>query len=403
MQTQNNQMQNTQNSQMDDEELNLMDILLVIAKYNRFIVLLTVISAGIAFVYALRQPVLYTANALIMPPQAPMSQAGILMGQLSSLGLGSSSSSSSSSGASINILIKSQKLAYQVVNRLHLQSVYKVNNIEAARNTLAAATKITLNKDGSILIECSDKDPKMAALLANTYIDELDRFNSKIAITNASRTRLYLEKQLKFANEELANLEIAMNESQKNTDLTPLEVQSGFLTNLIATLRAQITSREIELAGLRTFATEENPQYRKATLSLGVLRAQLQKLETDNEVREKDKDGIKGSPKTGSEFLNNMRDLKYQQALVENLKKQYDVAKMDEAKDANLIQVINDPLIPEHPSKPQRDVIVTIGTLLGLILSIILAFVMNAIETAKQKPESAERLYLLRRHLQRGK
>jgi uncharacterized protein involved in exopolysaccharide biosynthesis len=386
---------------MDYDEINLMDILLVIAKYNRFIVLLTVISAGIAFVYALRQPVLYTANALIMPPQAPMSQAGMLMGQLSSLGLGSSSSLNS--GASINILIKSQKLAYQVVNRLHLQSVYKVNNIEAARNTLAAATKITLNKDGSILIECSDKDPKMAALLARTYIDELDRFNSKIAITNSSRTRLYLEKQLKFANEELANLEIAMNESQKNTDLTPLEVQSGFLTNLISTLRAQITSREIELAGLRTFATEENPQYRKATLSLGVLRAQLQKLETDNEVREKDKDGIKGSPKTGSEFLNNMRDLKYQQALVENLKKQYDVAKMDEAKDANLIQVINDPLIPEHPSKPQRDVIVTIGTLLGLILSIILAFVMNAIETAKQKPESAERLYLLRRHLQRGK
>jgi uncharacterized protein involved in exopolysaccharide biosynthesis len=388
---------------MDDDEINLMDILIVIAKYNRFIICITLISAVLAFVYALRQPVIYTANALIMPPQPPISQAGMLMGQLSSLGLGSGSGSGSGSAASIGILIKSQKLAYQVINRLQLQSIYKVNNIEAARNTLASATKITSNKDGTILIECSDKDPKMAALLANTYIEELDRFNSKIAITTASRTRLYLEKQLKFANEELANLEIAMKKSQKNTDLTPIEVQSGSMTNLIATLRGQITSREMELAGLRTFATEENPQYRKATLSLGVLRAQLKKLESDNEDREKDKDGIKGSPKTGSEFLNNMRDLKYQQALVENLKKQYDVAKMDEAKDANLIQVINEPLVPEYPSKPQRYLIITIGTSLGLILSIILAFLMNSLDAAKTNPESAARLDLLRRYLQGGK
>jgi uncharacterized protein involved in exopolysaccharide biosynthesis len=401
MQNQNNQVQSPVSLPRDDDEINLMDMMLVIAKYNRFIIAFTAISVVLAFIYALRQPTLYTANALIMPPQAPMSQAGMLMGQLSSLGLGSGSGSGS--GASLSILIKSQKLAYQVVDNLDLQSVFKAKNIEAARNTLSGATKITTNKDGTILIEYTDKDPKMAALIVGTYIDELDRFNSKIATTAASRTRLYLEKQLKFANEELANLEIAMKVSQKNTDLTPLEVQTGLMTNLIATLRGQITSREMELSSLRTFATEENPQYRKATLSLVALRAQLQKLESDNEVREKDKKGINATSKTGSEFLNNIRDLKYQQTLVENLRKQYDVAKMDEAKNANLIQVINEPLVPEYPSKPQRDVIMTIGALLGLILSIILAFIMNGLDQAKQNLESAERLNLLRRYLQRGK
>jgi uncharacterized protein involved in exopolysaccharide biosynthesis len=109
------------------------------------------------------------------------------------------------------------------------------------------------------------------------------------------------------------------------------------------------------------------------------------------------------SKKTSSEYLNNMRELKYQQLLIETIKKQYDVAKMDEAKDANLIQVINEPLVPEYPSKPQRDVIMTIGALLGLILSIILAFIMNGLDQAKQNLESAERLNLLRRYLQRGK
>jgi uncharacterized protein involved in exopolysaccharide biosynthesis len=98
-----------------------------------------------------------------------------------------------------------------------------------------------------------------------------------------------------------------------------------------------------------------------------------------------------------------MRDLKYQQALVETLKKQYDVAKMDEAKDANLIQVVNEPLVPEQPSNPKRSVIVFFGGLIGLILSIIFAFILNSLNVAKQNPSSAERLNLMRRYLQLGK
>jgi uncharacterized protein involved in exopolysaccharide biosynthesis len=105
------------------------------------------------------------------------------------------------------------------------------------------------------------------------------------------------------------------------------------------------------------------------------------------------------SSKIGSVFLNAMRDLKYQQFLVETIKKQYDIAKMDEAKDASLIQVINEPLVPEYPSHPKKQLIVTIGALIGLLISIILAFIMNALNEAKQTPESAERLNLLRRYL----
>ena len=407
MQTQDNQIHNPPNSQMDDDEINLMDILLVIAKYNRFIIIFTLISATLAFLYALRQPVIYTANALIMPPQSAMSQASMVMGQLSSLGLGAGLGAGVGvgvgAGASISILIKSQKLAYQVVNRLELQSLYKVKNIEAARNSLLSATKITTNKDGTILIECSDKDPKMAALLANTYVEELDRFNNTIAVTTASRTRLYLEKQLKIANETLANIELAVKESQKNNDLTSLEVQSGSMASLVTALRLQITSREIELTSLKAYATEQNPQYRKMILSLADLRAQLQKLESASEVREKDVSGIKNSSKTGSIFLNNMRELKYQQILIETLKRQYDIAKMDEAKDANLIQVINEALAPEQPSKPQRGLIVTFGALFGLLISIIFAFIMNGLEQARLNHQSAQRLDLLRNYLQHGK
>ncbi len=403
MQTQNSQMENTPNSQIDDDEINLMDILLVIAKYNRFIIFLVVLSVMAAYVYALRQPILYSANVLIMPPKSAMNQTGLLIGQLSSLGLDSGSGSGSGSGPSISVLIRSQKLAYRIVEKLDLQSVYKVKSLEAARNVLTSATNVAVNKDGTIFIECLDKDPKMTTLMAKTYIEELDKFNNTIAVTNASRTRLYLEKQLKIANLELANREVAMKESQKNTDLTPSEVQTGSMANLIVTLRGQITSKELELAALRAYATEQNPTYRNAILSLAVLRAQLQKLESDNGVRGKDTSEIKGSSKTGSEFLNNMRDLRYQQSFVESLKKQYDIAKMDEAKDVNLIQVLNEPITPEQPSKPRRVLIVAIGALFGLFMGIVLAFILNGLDKAMQNSESARRLDLLKRYLKFGK
>ena len=386
----------------DDDEINLMDIMLVIAKYNRFIMAFTAVSIALAFVYGLRLPLMYTSNVLIMPSQERTTQAGMLMGQLSSLGLGVGSGANES--GSLGVLIKSQRLAYQVVDRLNLKAQYKVKNLEAARNILANETKVTVNKDGTILIECSDRDPKMAALLANAYVQELDRLQSTIAITNASRTRLYFEKQLKLANENLTKIEYELKQSQKNTDLTPMELQNGSMASLIMSLRMQINSIEMELTSLKTYATEQNPQYRNKFMLLASLRGQLQKLENVSYEQEKNVNGIKKlSKKTSSEYLNNMRELKYQQVLVETLKKQYDVAKMDEAKDSNLIQVLNDPIVSEQPSKPRRDVIMIIGTVLGLIISIILAFIMNAFNTAKQIPKSAERLSLLLRYLKGGK
>ena len=402
MQNQNNQMPNTPNSQMDDDEINLMDILLVIAKYNRFIIIFTLISAALAFVYALRQPVLYTANVLIMPPKAPMSQTGVLLGQLSSMGLGSGSGSGSL-GPTIAILANSQKLGYQMVERLNLISLYKTKDIESARNILQSATNIKTNKDGTILIECSDRNPKIAALLANSYIDELDKLNSTIAVTSAARTRLFYEKQIKLANETLAKIEIAMVESQVNANLTPFEAQNGGMASLISVLRGQITSKELDLASMKSYMTEQNPQYRKAVMSLMSLKTQLEKLERVDDDRKKDIRFDNKLTNAGSSLLNNIRDLEAQKSLIASLRSQYEVAKLDEAKDPSLIQVINNALVPDQPSKPRRGLIIASASLVGMILAMVLAFIINAYQQNKQNPVSAERLNLIRRYFLLGR
>lgn len=400
MQTQNNQMQNTPNVQVNDDEIHLMDILLVIAKYNRFIIIFTAISAILAFVYALRQPVMFSSKVVVMAPQAALSPASMIMGQLNSLGLGGGAGTGG--GASTLILLKSRKLGYRVVERLKLHLIYKVQDVQAAQGILAANTHVESTKDGLITIECLDANPNTAALIAKTYVEEMDKHNEKTDIEAASRIRIFYENQIRSALDRLADAEIALKEAQKNTDFTPIEFQTGAFAGLVANLRGQITAKEIELINLRGYATEQNPAYRKANLALAVLRDQLDKLEGADQGRKKSLGKNDNAKKTGSEYLHKLREVKYQEVLLETLRKQYEVARLNEAKDANLIQVIDDPLVAKQPSKPQKFLIVSVVTMVAMLAAILLAFLFNMLEQARLNPQSALRLDLLRRYLQLG-
>jgi uncharacterized protein involved in exopolysaccharide biosynthesis len=107
-------------------------------------------------------------------------------------------------------------------------------------------------------------------------------------------------------------------------------------------------------------------------------------------------------PETGLEYIRKMRDLKYQETLFELLSKQFEIAKIDEAKEAALIQVVDKALVPEKKSKPKRSLIVILATLMAFFIGVLLAFVREASERASQDPASAERMNLLRRYLRRG-
>ena len=150
--------------------------------------------------------------------------------------------------------------------------------------------------------------------------------------------------------------------------------------------------------------TEQNPEYRRARELISALKARLAKLEGSHGESQIDvKVPISKLPEVGFDYIHKLRDLKYQQMLFELYSKQFEIAKMDEAKDAILIQVVDKALPPEVRSSPKRAVIVTTVMLAAFFFSIFLAFLIEASERAKQNPESSERISLLRRYLQRGK
>ena len=389
---------------MDDDEINLMDLLLVIAKHNRFIIKLTLSVAVLAVIYALLQPNIYTAKTVILPPQQGASTASMLLGQLGGLAGLAGGAAGIKSPNDLHIgMLKSRTIADVLIKRFDLQTLWEAKTMEATRKALQGSTVIASGKDGFITIEYSDKDPQFAATIANAYVEELDRLNSTLAVTEASRKRLFFEKQLKGSRANLDAAENALKQTQERTGMIQLDKQGGAIIEAVANVRAQIAAKEVELAAMGAFATPQNPDYRQIQQVIVGLRAQLAKVERDHVAGQGDVMVPTGKlPETGLEFLRKTRELKYQETLFELLSKQFEIAKIDEAKDASLIQVVDKALVPEKKSKPKRALIVILATMMAFFIGILLAFFKEAAERASLDPASAERMSLLRRYLRRG-
>ena len=403
MQDQDNQAATARQAQMDDDEINLMDLLLVIAKHNRFIIRLTGSAALLAVVIALLMDNVYTAKTVILPPQQGASSASMVLGQLGGLaGLAGAAGIKNPNDLHIGML-KSRSVADSLIARFKLQQKFEAKTMDDTRKLLAGGTNITAGKDGLINIEYSDKDPKFAAAVANAYVDELDRLNSTLAVTEASQKRLFFEKQLKSTRDNLSLAEMGLKQSQEKSGLIQPEKQGEAIIEAAANLRAQVAAKEVELQAMGAFATPQNPDYRRLQQVLVGLRAQLVKVERNSVQGRGDVMVPTGKlPETGLEYMRKMRELKYQETLFELLSKQFEIAKIEEAKEAALIQVVDKALPPDKKSKPKRALIVILVTLMAFFIGVLMAFFREAKERASQDPASAERMHLLRRYLRRG-
>jgi uncharacterized protein involved in exopolysaccharide biosynthesis len=297
-------------------------------------------------------------------------------------------------------MLKSRTLADSLIQRFELQKVYDAKTMFDTRKELDTNTKITSGKDGIITIDFDDKDPRRAATVANAYVEELYKLTQTLAVTEASQRRLFFEKQLALAKDHLASAEVALRQTQERTGLIKLDEQGRAIIESVARLRAEIAAKEVQLGAMRTFATENNPDYVMVGRQLGGLRAQLAKLEKTNTAGEGDIFVPTGKvPEVGLEYVRKVRDVKYHEVLFELLAKQYEIARVDEARDTSIIQVLDKAIEPEKKSKPKRLLIVILTALVVGFLAVIWAFVREAGERARQNPQQAERLNLLRRYL----
>jgi capsule polysaccharide export protein KpsE/RkpR len=381
----------------DGYEVSLIDVLTQLAYKKRLIAKVTGIAALAGVAFALVQPVLYKATTRFMPPQQTQSTAS-MMSQLASSGAGSFAAMAGGGFGFKNPdaiyvgLLKSRPIADAIIKRFSLLSAYHTKDMTAVRKMLESSTRINLEKDGFIAVSVTDGDKKRVAELANAYTDELRIFTQTLAVTEASQRRLFYEEQLKQAKETLVAAELAFQQVQQQKGLVQLDAQAGAMIQGIAALRAQVSAKQVEVQTLRSYSTEQNPNVQLAERELTSLQAEENRLEQSSHSPGIAGLGLGNVPVAGLEYLRAAHELAYRQALFDMLLKQYDAARLDESKDAAIIQVVEPAIEPDRKMPQRRILIVLIASFLGFITGCFLALAIWMKERAQADPQLAAKI-----------
>ena len=382
----------------DDDEISLLDLLIVLAKYKKLILGLPFVVALISIGYALLLPNIYTATVKILPPQQNQSASSAMLAQIGSLASLVGGAGAKGPNDLYIAMLKSRTVADNLIRRFGLMQLYEVdvNHPSDAYVRLARVTNIVSARDSSIIsIEVDDQDPKRAAELANAYADELLKFTQVLAVTESSQRRLFFERQFAQAKENLTKAEAAARQALQTGGLVKVDEQVRAMVEATGRLRGQITVKEVQIGAMRAFAADRNPDLQLAQQELESMKRELAKMEGAGGARS----AIDGQSGQGTNSLRLLRDVKYHEVIFDLLARQYEMAKIDEAKESSIIQVMDKAIEPDRKSKPQRAKLVVLWTMVAGFLAIMWAFVREALVKGGSDPKKAQRLQAIKRYL----
>jgi len=272
-----------------EDEINLLDLLIVLAKHKRLVLGVPLAAGILAAIASLLLPNIYTGTTRILPPQQSASAASALLSQLG----GALGGIGGAAGGALGIrnpndlyvgMLKSRTVADNLITKFELGKVYGEDRLSDARRHLERETTVVGGRDGIITIEVDDRDPKRAAELANAYVDELMKLTKVLAVTEASQRRLFFERQLEQAKDSLTAAEVAARQGLEKGGLAQVDAQGRSMIEVTARLRAQISVKEVQLGSMRTFAAEGNPELQRTQEELQALRRELARVEGSSPV-----------------------------------------------------------------------------------------------------------------------
>jgi uncharacterized protein involved in exopolysaccharide biosynthesis len=383
-------------------EIDLLDLAMVFRKRKRLIFGATLGGCLLSVAVSLLLTPIYRAETSILPPQQSGSgMLGQLMGQLGGLtGLAGAAAGVKNPNELYMGMLQSRTVVDRIIDRFQLMALYDEKYREDCRKKLLKYSEVESDrKSGIITVSVEDKDPKRAAAMANAFVEELRSLTGSLAISEAGQRRLFFKEQLEAAKADLSRAEEGFRGFQERTGALQIDAQAKAVIEGIATLRAQIAAREVQLKVVQTFATPQNPDLQRVEEEVRALKKELARLE-GAEGRGPDPLMPTGRmPSVGTEYLRKLRDLKYYETLFEQLAKQYELARIDEARDAAVIQVIDPAVPPEKKFRPKRSVIVVLSTVAAFLLSAILAFLLESAERTAPDPERSRKWEALRRSI----
>ena len=370
----------------------MLDTLILLASRRRTIALFTGLITVCSIVIVLVLPNKYTATTTILPPTQITSMSSAMLGQLTgSAGL------ASLAGAGLGIknpadmyvaLFQSRTVEDALIQRFDLMRRYRRKNMVDTRTEFESQSNVILGlKDNLIRLSFTDKDPLFAADVANAWIEEFHKHSDSLAITEAAQRREFFQRQLLEATGNLAKAEQAMRDTQRSTGVLQVDSQARSLIESAAVLRGQIAAKEVQLQAMHSYATETNPQVQIVASELATLRSQLNRLTGSSSGGEDDLSlGRTKMADSAMATIDKTRDVRYYETIEQLISRQFEAAKLDEARQGAVVQVADVAVPPDKKASPHRSFIIVVAMLLSFVTSLVWVFAQDRWRRSMSNP-----------------
>jgi len=386
------------------KEINVIDLLLSLLRHKRVIIGGTFAIALLTLTVCFIVSPVYTAETTVLPPQ--QSSGSLPTQLLSQVGGAASmllgSALPVSSGDLFVGLLGDDAILDPIIDRFDLMKLYDLDTRVETRKMITDNI-LTADKDsksGIVSISVNDKDPQRAAEMANMFADELKKMVERFTVSEAGMRRMFFDRELNKAHEELSLAEETMQAFQERTGTLKLDDQAAAVLQGVALLKANMVAKEVQLQVMRTYAAPNNADLKKAEEELRAIHEQLKKQEDKQEVFGPDSLMPTGQiPSLGVEYVRRMRDFKYKESIYQVVTQQYQAARLDEAREALFVQIVRKAIPPDKKAKPRAALLTAFSMVIGAGLFTIAALFMEVIVRASESPQNAERFKQVKRNL----
>jgi uncharacterized protein involved in exopolysaccharide biosynthesis len=367
-----------------EAEVDLLDFAAPIVRHLRLLLIAPIVVGLLALGATYLVAPTYTARTSFIPPQQQSTAANVMaaLGPLAGLA-GNALGGSRTQADQYVALMQSTTVSDRIIEAFKLIEVYGVEYRFEARERLGSNVRINAGKrDGLIAVEVDDKDRERAAAIANRYVEELRLLTDRLALSEAQQRRVFFESQLAQTRDRLTAAQQALQGtgySQGALRAEPRAAAEGY-----ARLRAEVTAAEVRLQAARRTLADSAPEVQQLQATLAALRAQLGKAESSIDVP------------SGPDYIAKYREFKYQETLFELFARQYEMARLDESREAPLVQVVDPATPPEWKSKPKRALTAALAAVVSFVLLVFFVVARHFWRQAAQRPDRAAKLHALR-------
>ena len=367
------------------DSIDLIALLQTLRRGKRAIVGSSLIVFVLATICAFLLPLRYTSTVTFIPPTSGgSSMASALAGQLAAFGGGDLLGGAKNTGDLYSGILRSRSIASELVKRFNLVHVYGVKKESQAEKTLDSNTEVTVDAKSSIVtVAVTAKSPGLAQQLASAYMDALRETNGRLALSQSSQRRLFFEQQLEKEKNDLEDAEVELKRTEEQSGLIAPSGQTAMQIETVAQTQAQIAVRQVQLAALRNSSTEQNPEVIQLQSEIEDLQEQLGRLQNGSGRGSAANIPTSKVPEMQLEYVRKEREVKYHEALFEMLSRQYESARLDEARDAPLLQVLDPASYPDSKSGPKRLYIMLGGLVFGFVFSCLWVLMRDPIRALR--------------------